>query len=143
MAEKLGFRYRKFASIFLVFETYASYPIMTITFKEFDCANGLHVIVHEDHAVPLVAIDVRYHTGSKNEQPGKTGFAHLFEHLMFDGSKNVGRGMFDRYLTSAGASNNAYTTHDETNYHILVPANQIELALWLESDRMLQFAIQE
>lgn len=114
---------------------------MTLAFTEFDLPNGLHVIVHEDHTAPLVAVDVRYHVGSKNEQPGKTGFAHLFEHLMFDGSKNVGRLMFDKYLTNVGAENNAYTTADETNYHEVVPVNQLELVLWLESDRMMQFAI--
>lgn len=116
---------------------------MKIDFKEFNLTNGLHVIVHEDHSTPIVAVDVRYHVGSKNEVQGKTGFAHLFEHLMFDGSKNVGRGMFDKYLTNVGAQNNAYTTADETNYHEIVPSNQLELALWLESDRMLQFAIKE
>jgi len=116
---------------------------MNITFHEYDLPNGLHLIVHEDHSVPVVAIDIRYHVGSKNEQAGKTGFAHLFEHLMFDGSKNVARGKFDVYLTNIGAKNNAYTTADETNYHEVVPANNVELGLWLESDRMLQFAIKE
>src|SRR5579883_261278 len=116
---------------------------MNIDFKEFDLDNGLHVIVHEDHSSAIVVLDVRYHVGSKNEVSGKTGFEHLFEHLMFDGSKNVGRGMFDKYLTNVGAQNNAYTTADETNYHEVVPSNQVELALWLESDRMLQFAIKE
>lgn len=114
---------------------------MTLAITEFDLANGLHVIVQEDHSAPLVAVDVRFHVGSKNEVAGKTGFAHLFEHLMFDGSKNVGRLMFDKYLTNVGAQNNAYTTSDETNYHEVVPVNQLELVLWLESDRMMQFAI--
>lgn len=114
-----------------------------ISFTEFTLKNGLHVIVHEDHSTPVVAVDVCYHVGSKNEQMEKTGFAHLFEHLMFDGSTNVERGEFDELTTKAGGYNNAYTTEDVTNYFEVFPSHQLELALWLESDRMLQFAIQE
>ena len=103
--------------------------------------NGLRVIIHEDHAIPIVAVDVCYHVGSKNEHPERTGFAHLFEHLMFDGSRNVKRGEFDRYITRAGGWNNAYTAWDKTNYYEVLPSNQIELALWLESDRMMDLDI--
>jgi zinc protease len=112
-----------------------------LPFTQFDLPNGLHVIVNEDNAVPIVAVDVRYHVGSKNEEAGRTGFAHLFEHLMFEGSKNIPQGGFDEIMTGIGAQNNAYTTPDETAYHELIPSNQVETALWLESDRMLQFAV--
>lgn len=114
-----------------------------INFVEFTLENGLHVILHEDHSTPIVAVNVCYHVGSKNERADKTGFAHLFEHLMFDGSKNVKRGEFDKYITQAGGYDNAYTTEDKTNYYEVLPSNYLELALWLESDRMLGFSIQE
>jgi predicted Zn-dependent peptidase len=91
----------------------------------------------------MVTINVLYHVGSKNEVPGRTGFAHLFEHLMFDGSKNVERGGYDHYCTSVGGDNNAYTTSDITDYYISLPSDQLPLGLWLESDRMAEFAIQE
>ncbi len=114
-----------------------------VDFVEFTLENGLHVILHEDHSTPIVAVNICYHVGSKNEKPDKTGFAHLFEHLMFDGSKNVKRGEFDKYITQAGGYDNAYTTEDKTNYYEVLPSNYLELALWLESDRMLGFSIQE
>ncbi len=99
--------------------------------------NGLEVILHEDHRAPLVAVNVWYHVGSKDEPAGKNGFAHLFEHLMFQGSKNVGEDMFFRYLESAGASERNGTTNlDRTNYFEVVPKTQLPLVLWLESDRM-------
>jgi zinc protease len=107
-----------------------------IDFIEFTLENGLRVILHEDNSTPIVAVDVAYRVGSKNEDSEKTGFAHLFEHLMFDGSSNVKRGEFDRYITRAGGWDNAYTTWDITNYYEVLPANQLELALWLEADRM-------
>jgi zinc protease len=107
-----------------------------IDFAEFTLENGLRVILHEDHSTPIVAVDVAYRVGSKNEDSSKTGFAHLFEHLMFDGSPNVNRGGFDRYITKAGGWDNAYTTWDITNYYEVLPSNQVELALWLEADRM-------
>jgi zinc protease len=107
-----------------------------IDFTEFTLENGLRVILHEDHSTPIVAVDVAYRVGSKNEDSSKTGFAHLFEHLMFDGSPNVNRGDFDRYITKAGGWDNAYTTWDITNYYEVLPSNQLELALWLEADRM-------
>jgi len=99
-------------------------------------ANGLTVIIHEDHSVPLVAVNLWYHVGSARERPGRTGLAHLFEHLMFEGSKNVPEGAFDRWLEAVGGSNNASTSQDRTNYWEDVPANALELALFLESDRM-------
>ncbi|MBC7775066.1 MAG: insulinase family protein [Phycisphaerae bacterium] len=101
--------------------------------------NGLRVLVHEDHSTPLVAINVSYFVGSRDEHPEKTGFAHLFEHLMFAGSKNVPD--FDDPLQRAGGENNAYTTNDYTTFYEIVPAENLETALWLESDRMLALSI--
>jgi predicted Zn-dependent peptidase len=101
--------------------------------------NGLRVLIHEDHDTPLVAINLTYDVGSRDEDPTKTGFAHLFEHLMFAGSKNVAD--FDNYLQNAGGENNAFTTNDYTTFYDIVPAENIETALWLESDRMLALSI--
>jgi predicted Zn-dependent peptidase len=108
-----------------------------IGFKEFDLPNGLHVIVHEDHSVPIVAVSVMYHVGSKNEQPDRTGFAHFFEHLMFEGTKNIDRFQYDKIVESAGGTLNANTSNDRTYYYEILPSNQLELGLWLESERML------
>lgn len=112
-------------------------------YDEYRLANGLKVILHQDHSVPVVSINVLYHVGSKDEERGRTGFAHLFEHLMFDGSRNVPRGDYDRYCTMVGGENNAFTTPDLTDYHITLPSSHLALGLWLESDRMAGFAIQE
>ncbi len=98
--------------------------------------NGLRVCLHEHHAAPLVSVNLWYHVGSANERPGRTGFAHLFEHLMFEGSKNVKPGQFDNMLESLGATNNGSTNPDRTNYWEDVPSNGLETALWLEADRM-------
>ena len=106
-----------------------------LSFTKHTLANGLDVIVHEDHTCPIVAVNVWYHVGSKNEQPGHTGFAHLFEHLMFEGSQHHDRGYFQP-LQGAGAALNGSTNADRTNYWEVVPSNALELALWMESDRM-------
>ena len=98
--------------------------------------NGLTVILHQDRSVPVVSVNIWYHVGSANEKTGRTGFAHLFEHLMFEGSANVPDGEFDALLEAAGGSNNGSTTTDRTNYYEDVPSNALELALFLESDRM-------
>lgn len=111
-------------------------PSLQVPFRQFTLGNGLHVILHRDASVPVVAVNVWYHTGSANEKPGRTGFAHLFEHLMFEGSKHVREGEFDTLLESAGGNNNGSTSNDRTNYVIDVPANALELALYLEADRM-------
>lgn len=108
-----------------------------IKFIEYDLANGLHVILHEDHTIPIVATSVMYHVGSKNENPDRTGFAHFFEHLMFEGSKYIKRGEFDKYLQNVGGTNNANTSQDRTFYYEIMPSNNLELSLWLESERML------
>src|SRR5215204_5423862 len=111
-------------------------PRLEVPYRQFQLANGLNVILHQDKSVPVVAINVWYHVGSANEKSGRTGFAHLFEHLMFEGSKNVPEGQFDLLLEAAGANTNGSTTNDRTNYVIDVPTNALELALFLESDRM-------
>jgi zinc protease len=108
---------------------------MDIPFTSHRLDNGLDVIVHEDHGCPIVAVNLWYHVGSKNETPGRTGFAHLFEHLMFEGSQHYDRGYFHP-LQEAGASLNGSTNADRTNYWEVVPTNALELALWMESDRM-------
>lgn len=118
-----------------------SKPIITrnisdIKFEEYDLDNGLHVILHEDKTNPIVTIDLWYHVGSKNEARGKTGFAHLFEHMMFQGSENVKRTEHFKYIQKAGGYLNGSTSQDRTNYYESLPSNQLELALWLESDRM-------
>ncbi|MBI2834152.1 MAG: insulinase family protein [Acidobacteria bacterium] len=111
-------------------------PDLKVTYTQFTLPNGLHVILHEDHSVPMVAVNVWYHVGSAREKPGRTGFAHLFEHLMFEGSGHVKEGQFDELLEAAGGSNNGSTAPDRTNYWITLPSNSLELALFLESDRM-------
>jgi zinc protease len=109
---------------------------LQVAYTQFTLPNGLHVILHEDHSVPVVTVNVWYHVGSAREREGRTGFAHLFEHLMFMGSGHVKPGVFDEALEGAGGSNNGSTEYDRTNYWINVPSNALELALFLESDRM-------
>jgi len=111
-------------------------PLLTVAHTQFTLANGLRVVLHEDHSVPLVSVNVWYHVGSARERPGRTGFAHLFEHIMFEGSQHVAQGQFDSLLESHGGENNGSTNPDRTNYFITVPSNALELALFLESDRM-------
>jgi len=109
--------------------------MVSISYEKFTLPNGLDVILHEDHGLPVAAVNVWYHVGSKNEEPGRTGFAHLFEHVMFEGSKHHKGSFFDP-LQKVGANLNGSTTPDRTNYWENVPSNYLELALWLESDRM-------
>ena len=109
---------------------------LELPYTQFTLANGLTVILHEDHAVPLVSTNMWYHVGSAREKTGRTGFAHLFEHLMFMGSGHVKPGEFDQWLESAGGDNNGSTENDRTNYWINVPSNALELALHPESDPM-------
>src|SRR6059058_1093501 len=114
----------------------AAPPKIEIQYTQFTLPNGLRVILHEDHSVPMVTVNMWYHVGSARELPKRTGFAHLFEHLMFMGSGHVKPGEFDEWLEMAGGDNNASTGNDRTNYYIDVPKNSLELALFLESDRM-------
>jgi len=109
---------------------------LQVPYRQFTLANGLNVILHRDTSIPVVAVNMWYYVGSANEKPGRTGFAHLFEHLMFEGSKHVPEGQFDILLEGAGGDNNGSTANDRTNYVIDVPSNALELALFLESDRM-------
>jgi zinc protease len=111
-------------------------PPLQLEYTSFTLANGLRVILHEDHSVPVVSVNVNYHVGSANERTGRTGFAHLFEHLMFMGSGHVKPGVFDIALEGVGGNNNGSTSSDRTNYWMNVPSNALELALFLESDRM-------
>jgi zinc protease len=112
-----------------------------INFEKFTLANGLRVIVHQDTSTPMAVMDIMYDVGSRDEHPDKTGFAHLFEHLMFGGSVNIPN--YDEPLQMAGGENNAYTTDDLTNYYIQLPAENLETAFWLESDRMLSLAFSD
>lgn len=114
---------------------------MHIDYKKFTLSNGLRFIVHEDHSTPMAVLNVLYDVGARDENPGQTGFAHLFEHLMFGGSVNIKD--FEAPLLMAGGENNAFTTNDLTNYYIQLPAENIETACWLESDRMLSLAFSE
>lgn len=114
-----------------------------IEFTEYDLPNGMHVILHKDNTTPIVAVSVLYHVGSKNEDPNRTGFAHFFEHLLFEGSENIKRGEFDKYLANAGATNNANTSNDRTFYYEVLPSNQLELGLWMESERLMHAKIEQ
>src|SRR4051812_3378916 len=113
-----------------------------IEFTEYNLDNGLHVILHKDNTTPIVAVSILYHVGSKNENPERTGFAHFFEHLLFEGTDNIKRGEFDKYITNAGGTNNANTSNDRTYYYEILPSNQLELGLWLESERMMHAKVE-
>ncbi|WP_196989005.1 M16 family metallopeptidase [Panacibacter microcysteis] len=108
-----------------------------VDFTEYDLPNGLHVILHQDKSAPVAAVTVFYHVGSKNEEVGRTGFAHFFEHLLFEGTENIKRGEWSTIVTSNGGQDNATTSQDRTFYYELFPSNQLELGLWMESERML------
>lgn len=112
-----------------------------IKFSEYDLPNGLHVILHEDHTTPIVSVSVMYHVGSKNEDPKRTGFAHFFEHLLFEGTDNIGRGEYAKLVQDNGGVLNANTSQDRTYYFEQLPSNQLELGLWMESERMLHAKI--
>ncbi len=114
-----------------------------VAFTEYDLKNGLHVILHQDKSAPVVAVSVMYHVGSKNEKPDRTGFAHFFEHLLFEGSDNIKRGEFMKIVSSNGGQNNANTSQDRTFYYEVFPSNQLETGLWLESERMYHPVINE
>src|SRR5246127_431357 len=118
-------------------QKFAPLQVPQIKFERYKLANGLEVILSEDHRLPLVSVNLWYHVGAVNETAGRTGFAHLFEHMMFEGSKHVPGSSHFHYLEAAGASDvNGTTDFDRTNYYETLPSNQLELALWLESDRM-------
>lgn len=126
---------------FLVLIIGTTFAQVNIKFVEYDLPNGVHVILHVDKSAPIVSQVVTYHVGSKNENPDRTGFAHFFEHLMFEGSPNIPRGEFFKMVQNAGGNLNAFTNFDQTVYFITVPSNQLELVMWMESERMLQLKI--
>jgi len=129
--------------LFLLMFGAVSANAQKVAFTEYDLKNGLHVILHQDKTAPVVAVSVMYHVGSKNETTDRTGFAHFFEHLLFEGSDNIKRGEFMKIVSSNGGQNNANTTQDRTFYYELFPSNQLETGLWLESERMLHPVINE
>ena len=131
----------KIALVLLVASTITK--AQKVAFTEYDLKNGLHVVLHKDNSAPVVAVSVMYHVGSKNETPNRTGFAHFFEHLLFEGSENIKRGEFMKIVSSNGGQNNANTTQDRTFYYEVFPSNQLETGLWLESERMLHPVINE
>jgi predicted Zn-dependent peptidase len=114
-----------------------------VTFEEYDLDNGLHVVLHQDNSAPVVTTSVMYHVGAKDENPERTGFAHFFEHLLFEGTKNIGKGKWFEIVTSNGGTNNANTTDDRTYYYEVFPSNSLEVGLWMESERMLHPVIDQ
>lgn len=114
-----------------------------INFEKFQLKNGLKVLLHQDKSTPIVAVSVMYHVGSKNENPERTGFAHFFEHLLFEGSENIERGEYSNYVQSSGGALNANTSWDRTYYFEILPSNQFEMGLWLESERMLHAVVDQ
>ena len=108
-----------------------------VKFEEYDLSNGMHVILHQDKTAPVVTTSVMYHVGAKDEQPDRTGMAHFFEHLLFEGTENIERGEWFKIVTSNGGSNNANTTDDRTYYYEVFPSNSLELGLWMESERLM------
>lgn len=131
--------------IFYLFlmSTAISAKAQKVAYTEYNLKNGLHVILHQDKTAPVVAISVMYHVGSKDEQTNRTGFAHFFEHLLFEGSDNIKRGEFMKIVSSNGGQNNANTTQDRTFYYEVFPSNQLATGIWLESERMLHPVINE
>lgn len=114
-----------------------------VAFEEFDLDNGLHVILHQDNSAPVIITSVMYHVGAKDEQPNRTGFAHFFEHLLFEGTENIERGEWFKIVTANGGQNNANTSDDRTYYYEVFPSNNLELALWMESERLLHPVINQ
>ena len=128
------------ASVFLLA---FSLNAQKVTFEEYDLDNGMHVILHQDNSAPVVITSVMYHVGAKDEQPDRTGMAHFFEHLLFEGTKNIGKGEWFKIVSSNGGNNNANTTDDRTYYYEVFPSNKVELGLWMESERLLHPIIEQ
>lgn len=124
--------------VFLFILSFILLPISAqhIEFEEYNLSNGLHVILQQDKSAPVITTSVMYHVGAKDEEPGRTGFAHFFEHLLFEGTENIGRGEWFKIVSSNGGSNNANTSDDRTYYYETFPSNNLQLALWMESERM-------
>ncbi|MEO6538826.1 MAG: pitrilysin family protein [Ferruginibacter sp.] len=134
---------KKYFLYFSLMATWFCAGAQKIAFTEYNLKNGLHVILHQDKSAPVVAVSVMYHVGSKDEQTNRTGFAHFFEHLLFEGSDNIKRGEFMKIVSSNGGQNNANTTQDRTFYYEVFPSNQLATGLWLESERMFHPVINE
>ena len=128
-----------FCALFLTFSGFAQ----EVEYTEYDLDNGLHVILHQDNTAPVITVGVMYHVGAKNEVEGRTGFAHFFEHLLFEGTENIARGEWFNIVAANGGSNNANTTADRTYYYETFPSNNLELGLWMESERMVHPVINQ
>ena len=134
---------KEYAVYLILSLLFVSVQAQEVSFTEYDLDNGLHVILHQDNAAPVVTTSVLYHVGAKDELADRTGFAHFFEHLLFEGTKNIGRGEWFSIVSSNGGKNNAFTSNDYTYYYEVFPSNSLELGLWLESERMLHPVINQ
>ena len=127
----------------IAFASFALVNAQEVNFVEYDLDNGLHVILHQDNRAPVITTSVLYHVGSKDEEEGRTGFAHMFEHLLFEGTENIEGGQWFKIVDANGGQNNAYTSNDYTYYYEVFPSNKLELSLWMESERMLHPIIRD
>ena len=134
---------KEYAFYLILSLLFVSVQAQEVSFTEYDLDNGLHVILHQDNAAPVIITSVLYHVGAKDELADRTGFAHFFEHLLFEGTKNIGRGEWFSIVSSNGGKNNAFTSNDYTYYYEVFPSNSLELGLWLESERMLHPVINQ
>jgi len=134
---------KEYAFYLILSLLFVSVQAQEVSFTEYDLDNGLHVILHQDNAAPVITTSVLYHVGAKDELADRTGFAHFFEHLLFEGTKNIGRGEWFSIISSNGGKNNAFTSNDYTYYYEVFPSNSLELGLWLESERMLHPVINQ
>lgn len=134
---------KKILTLLLISTTSLGFAQEKVKYVEYDLANGLHVILHEEHSTPIVAVSIMYHVGSKNETPDRTGFAHFFEHLLFEGSTNIKRAEYSELVEKNGGMLNANTSQDRTYYYEVLPSNQLELGLWLESERLLHAKVEK
>tara|TARA_R110002074_G_scaffold96401_11_gene209507 strand:+ start:1505 stop:2818 length:1314 start_codon:yes stop_codon:yes gene_type:complete len=134
---------RSILTLTAVFLVAFSSSAQKVEFEEYDLSNGMHVILHQDKSAPVVITSVMYHVGAKDEQPDRTGMAHFFEHLLFEGSKNIPNGEWFKMVSSNGGRNNANTTDDRTYYYEIFPSNKLELGLWMESERLLHPIIKQ
>lgn len=137
--KKIGLMFALMGTLGMGIQSFAQ----QIEFEEYDLSNGLHVILHQDHSAPVVVTSVMYHVGAKDEQPDRTGFAHFFEHLLFEGTENIGRGEWFKIVSSNGGRNNANTSDDRTYYYEVFPSNNLQLGLWMESERLLHPVINQ
>tara|TARA_B100000401_G_scaffold13910_1_gene8716 strand:- start:1473 stop:2789 length:1317 start_codon:yes stop_codon:yes gene_type:complete len=134
---------KKLLSLIVILIIHFESISQNVDYIEYDLDNGMHVILHQDKTVPIAVTSVMYHVGAKDEDPERTGFAHFFEHLLFEGSKNIGRGEMDKIIERNGGSYNANTTQDRTYYYELLPSNKVDLGLWIESERLLHPVINQ